>query len=288
MAETRRQSIGRMLMVPGLLLTVDSALAATNAERSRVLVRYDNVVIDTIVEGQGPAVVLLPSLARDSDDYDTVAEGLAANGFRVLRPQPRGIGRSAGPLTNITLHDFARDIAEIIKTLGEGRAVVVGHAYGNWIARMTATDHPELVRGVVIAAAAARQYDPKLTAEIDKAGDPTLAEATRLAALRVAFFAPGNDPKVWLTGWHPEIRQAQRDAAAAVPQSEWWAGGKAPLLELQADQDPFKTADKRNEMKNEFGDRVTVVVIAGASHALFPEQPRAVVDALTRWMRQLP
>ena len=58
-------------------------------------------------------------------------------------------------MTKITLHDFARDIAEVVKKLGGGKAVVVGHAFGNWVARMTAADHPDLVRGVVIAAAAA-------------------------------------------------------------------------------------------------------------------------------------
>ena len=58
-------------------------------------------------------------------------EGLSAAGFRVLRPKPRGIGRSTGPTTNITLHDLARDIAEVVEKLGNGRAVIVGHAYGN-------------------------------------------------------------------------------------------------------------------------------------------------------------
>src|SRR3954464_16069190 len=100
------------------------------------LIRYDRLQIEVVVEGEGPAVVLLPSLARDSDDYDQVAEGLAATGFRVLRPKPRGIGRSIGPMANITLHDFARDIAEVIERLGKGHAVIVGHAYGNWVARM--------------------------------------------------------------------------------------------------------------------------------------------------------
>ena len=57
-----------------------------------------SIVIETIVEGQGPAVVLLPSLARDSEDYDAVADGLVRHGLRVLRPQPRGIGKSTGPL----------------------------------------------------------------------------------------------------------------------------------------------------------------------------------------------
>jgi pimeloyl-ACP methyl ester carboxylesterase len=279
-----------LLLISILLMSADAYAA-----RSRQIIRYDGVAIDVIIEGQGPAIVLLPSLARDSEDYDAVAEGLAAAGFRVLRPQPRGIGASTGPMTGISLHDFARDVAEVITQLGGGRAVVVGHAYGNWVARMTAVDHPDLVRGVVIAAAAAKQYPKELTAAINVAGDPTKAVPDRLAALRFAFFAPGNDPSIWLGGWHPEVRDAQRAAVlashgfyAAVKQSEWWSAGHAPLFELQAEQDPFKPADKRNEMKDEFGGRVTVAVIPGASHALIPEQPQAVVKALVAWIKTLP
>ena len=256
--------------------------------RTREFVRYGGVAIDVIVEGQGPAIVLLPSLARDSEDYDAVAEGLAAAGYRVLRPQPRGIGKSAGPLTGISLHDLARDVAEVIKAQGGGKAVVVGHAYGNWVARMTAVDHPALVRGVVIAAAAAKQYAPELRDAIDVAGNPALPADQRLKALRFAFFAPGNDPKVWLDGWHPGVRESQRAAAAAVKQSDWWSAGIAPLLDLQAASDPFKPPEKRNEMKDEFGDRVTIALIPDASHALFPEQPKAVVEALVAWIKTLP
>jgi pimeloyl-ACP methyl ester carboxylesterase len=261
---------------------------AGSAERQSELVRYGDVQIEAIVEGDGPAVVLLPSLARDSDDYDPVAEGLAGAGLRVLRPKPRGVGRSSGPMRGITLHDFARDVAEVIRAHGNSRAVIVGHAYGNWVARMAAVDYPELVRGVVIAAAAAKQYHPKLSEAVTAAGNLSLSEAERLAALRFAFFAPGNDASVWLSGWHPEIRESQRAAAAAVRQDEWWSAGTAPLLDLQAAQDPFKPESKRNEMKDEFGERVTVVVIPNASHALMPEQPTAVVEALTIWMRGLP
>jgi len=265
-----------------------SANGSVLPERRTELVRYDDVQIEVVFEGNGPAVVLLPSLARDSDDYDEVAEGLAAGGFRVLRPKPRGIGRSIGPMTKITLHDFARDIAEVVKAHGGGKAVVVGHAYGNWVARMTATDYPALVRGVVIAAAPAKQYPPELAAAVPKAGNRSLSDEERLAALRFAFFAPGSDPTVWLKGWHLEIRDSQRAAVAAVKQDEWWSGGTAPLLELQAANDPFKPESKRNEMKDEFGSRVTVTVIPNASHALIPEQPKAVVEALVKWIKNLP
>jgi len=274
------------------LLAVAVALAAFGtamaSERRTELLRYNDVQIEVVIDGRGPAVVLLPSLARDSDDYDEVAEGLAAAGFSVLRPKPRGIGESKGPMTGITLHDFARDIAETVKAHGNGKAVVVGHAFGNWVARMTATDYPGLIRGVVIAAAAAKQYPAELSAAVTAAGNPALSDEQRLAALRLAFFAPGHDATVWLKGWHPEIRDSQRAAVAAVKQSDWWAGGSAPLLDLQAGNDPFKPESKRNEMKDEFGSRVTVAVIPNASHALIPEQPKAVVEALVSWIRTLP
>jgi pimeloyl-ACP methyl ester carboxylesterase len=279
-------AMGALLLAAGFALCGVAVAAA--AERRSELVHYNDVQIDVVIDGSGPAVVLLPSLARDSDDYDEVAEGLAAAGFRVLRPKPRGIGRSTGPMTKITLHDFARDIAEVVKKLGGGKAVVVGHAFGNWVARMTAADHPDLVRGVVIAAAAAKQFSPELSAAVTTAGNLSLSDEERLAALRFAFFAPGHDPTVWLKGWHPEIRDSQRAAVAAVKQDEWWSGGTAPLLDLQAGDDPFKPESKRDEMKNEFGSRVTVMVIPNASHALIPEQPKAVVEALSRWIKSLP
>jgi len=276
--------MGSLLVAAGFCSV---ALAGANERRSE-LVHYNDVQIDVVIDGSGPAVVLLPSLARDSDDYDEVAEGLAAAGFRVLRPKPRGIGRSIGPVAKITLHDFARDIAEVVKKLGNGKAVVVGHAFGNWVARMTAADHPDLVRGVVIAAAAAKQFAPELSVAVTTAGNLSLSDEERLAALRFAFFAPGNDPTGWLEGWHPDIRDSQRAAVAAVKQDEWWSGGTAPLLDLQAANDPFKPEAKRDEMKNEFGSRVTVMVIPNASHALLPEQPKAVVEALNRWIKSLP
>jgi len=255
-------------------------------DRRRELVRYADVVIDVIVEGTGPLIVLLPSRARDSEDYDEVAAGIATSGFRVLRPQPRGIGQSKGPMTGITLHDFGRDIAEAIKHYGTN-AVIVGHAFGNWVARMTATDYPDVVRGVVIAAAASKQYPPELSIAVTKSGDMSLPKAERLKYLQATFFAPGHDPSVWLEGWHAQASEAQRLAAAATRQSEWWTAGNVPLLDLQADSDPFHPIEKMNELKDELGDRVTVMVIHNASHALLPEQPAAVVEAIVGWARGL-
>jgi pimeloyl-ACP methyl ester carboxylesterase len=270
-----------------LVVAVLMAGPALAQERTRSLVKYDTVEIDLIAEGRGPLIVLLPSRGRDSEDYDEVAAGLAKEGFRVLRPQPRGMHASKGPLKDLTLHDLARDVATVIEREKAGPAVIVGHAYGNWVARMTAVDHPKLVRGVVLAAAAAKKFPPRLSQLVSKSADQSVPEAERLAAMQEIFFASGNDPKVWLKGWWAEASEAQRVAAANVKQSDWWHAGTVPLFDLQAGIDPFKPKGTENELKDEFPDRVTVVVIPNASHALLPEQPAAVVQAIAGWVRKL-
>jgi pimeloyl-ACP methyl ester carboxylesterase len=278
----------RISSLPAIALALIAMTQAVPADdkRTRELVRSADGEIDVIVEGAGPLILLLPSRGRDSEDYDEVAHGLAQSGFHLLRPQPRGIGKSTGSLQGLTLHDFARDVAAVISHYG-GPAVIVGHAYGNWVARMTAVDHPELVRGVVIAAAAARSYPRELSVAVTKSGDPSLPKEERLKYLRGTFFAPGNDPSIWLDGWHPQASEAQRLAGLATKQEEWWSAGKVPLLDLQADSDPFHPIEKMNELKDELGDRVTVAVIRNASHALLPEQPAAVVEAIAAWVRGL-
>jgi len=60
------------------------------------------------------------------------------------------------------------------------------------------------------------------------------------------------------------------------------------LLDLQAALDPFKPRETMNELRDEFGGRVTIAVIPDASHALIPEQPAAVVETIVAWIRKLP
>ncbi len=254
--------------------------------QTRIVTRGD-VQIETFVEGEGPLVIVLPSVGRGSDDLDSFSAALAAKGFTVVRPQPRGIGNSRGGGGNITLHDYADDMAAIIRAFGGAPAIVCGHAYGNWIARMTAKDHPDLVAGVVLLAAGKRPpYPDWLQSALRKCSDASLPEAERLENLRIAFFAPGNDPAPFLTGWHPDVATDQRKAAAATPIAGWWdAGGTVPMLEVQAADDPFMPPENRSDLRQELGARVTSVLIDHASHALLPEQPERVAQAVADFAR---
>ena len=259
------------------------------AAPAREIIRYGEVRIEVLAQGEGPSVVLLPSLGRGAEDFDRIAERLAGAGYRVLRPQPRGIGASVGPLNGIDLHDYAADIATVITRAGSGPAFVVGHAFGNRVARMLATDRPELVAAVALVAAniGKAPSPPDVRAAIRNSANPSLPDAERLAALRFAFFAPGNDPRGWLTGWHPEVLAAQRVAGDRTSREEDFAGGRAPILYLQPGHDPLAHVEDAEAYKAQFGDRVTIVVIAQASHAVIAEQPDAVSDALIEYARKL-
>jgi len=166
-----------------LLSSLIIPLAFGAEPRTREIVPRNNVTIEVIAEGRGPLVVLLPSLGRDSEEFDPVAEQIAAAGFRVLRPQPRGYSRSTGPMQNVTLHDFARDVAAVIEHEKAGPAILAGHAFGHFVAKMTAVDFPKLTRGVILIGASQKKPDPEVPHSVATASDPSQPETERLKHL---------------------------------------------------------------------------------------------------------
>ena len=244
--------------------------------------------IDVLQDGAGPAIVLLPSSLRDSLDFNSVAGHLADAGFLVLRPQPRGMAGSTGPLQGLDLNLLAQDVAAVIQRLGGRRAVVAGHAFGHFVARVTDLNHAELVRGVAVLAGAACRFPPGLTEALDIATSADAPTADRMAALRRAFFAPGNDAAPWLNGWYPGLREVYRGASATPPKQAWWPRSHSLVLDLQGADDPWRPPSTRDELRAVLGDVVTVSIIAQASHALPVEQPAAVAAAIADWARTLP
>src|SRR5689334_11967955 len=144
--------------------------------------------VEVLVQGSGPTIVLLPSLGRGAEDFDGIAPHLIIAGFRVVRPEPRGIGQSKGPAEGLTLYDLAADVAAAVEETGAGDpapAIVAGHAFGNWVARALAATRPDVVRAVVLlAASVGTDIDPKIRASIDGSFDPALPEEERLRHLQ--------------------------------------------------------------------------------------------------------
>jgi pimeloyl-ACP methyl ester carboxylesterase len=256
---------------------------------TRSIVERGNVRLEVLAQGQGPRVVMVPSLGRPVEDFDDLARRLADTGYRTLRPQPRGIGESRGPMHGLTLHDFSADMAAVIERDGGGPVVIAGHAFGNFVARTTAADYPKLIRAVVLLAATHTwPLKPELRDSINKSHQMELPENVRLKHLQHVFFAPGNDARVWLHGWREDVMHMEREATEATPKPEWWTAGSAPVLDMQSELDPLSPPETRNVYVEEFGaHRVTVALIPNAAHALLPEQPEAVAKALLDYLKKL-
>lgn len=246
-------------------------------------------------DGQGPQIVVLPSLGRGPTDYDILVSLLVEAGYSVIRPWPRGTGESRGPLEHLDLAELAEDVLAAIHAAGDARPVVAGHAFGNFVARTLASRHPQAARGVaLLAASAGRTPDGappvtrELLASVYASGDLTLPDADRLRHLRTAFFASGNDAAVWLDGWYPQAKLAQARAYESAQVDEFFGAGGVPLLDLQAEDDVIAPRRYASVLRDALGEQVSVAVIAHAGHALVPEQPAAVCAALDRWVRTLP
>ena len=254
-----------------------------------VMVTHGDVRLDVLAQGEGPTIVLLPSLGRGATDFDPIAERLADARFRVLRPQPRGIGKSTGPWQGVKLEDLAADIAAVIEHDNNGPAFVVGQPLGNRVARMLETARPELVRavGLVAANVGHNPSPPDVRTAIRTSANTSAPDDDRVKAMQFVFFAPGSDARVWLDGWHPEVLAAQRIAGDLTPRTIDYAAGRAPVLYIQPSHDPLAHVEDAEEYQRALGSRVTVVVIPNSAHAVIVEQPNAVSAALIDYARTL-
>jgi len=265
---------------------------------------YGNISIEALVEGSGPPVVMIASLGRPAQDFGDLSRRVAASDFAAVSLQPRGIGKSAGPMLGVSLVDLAGDVAIAVERLARGPAVLIGHAFGQRVARMLATTRPDLVKGIVMLAAGGKVAVPQRAREaLLGCFDLSLPDDVRIENVRYAFFAPGNNPAVWRLGWHPEVARMQRatttgldgDAPAAgnirggpaASVEAWWAGGSAPLLVVQGLQDTVALPENGRLLKAEFGDRVQLTEVDQAGHALLPEQPDIVAANVLAFLRGL-
>ena len=250
----------------------------------RTIATAPGVVMHVRTVGFGRPILYIPSLARGVGDFDDLAGRMAKRGYMAILPDPRGWGGSQGPRA-ANLFELARDYEVVLGELCNGPVDVVGHAFGNRVARALATASPEAV-GRLALLAGGGEVQP--TAEVRAALEGSAAQgekpdAERLEDLQLAFFARGADASVWLTGWNLEMARSQGRANRATPPAEWWTAGRAPVLLVQAAEDPIAPPGNGAALKRDIGERLSLVSLPHASHAILPEQPEAVAAVLAAW-----
>jgi len=123
---------------------------AIEGTKTRTVTR-DGVELAVDVGGDGPPVVLAHGFPELAFSWRHQAPALIAAGYRVAVPDQRGYGRSDRP-TAIEDYDIVQltgDLLAVLDSLGEDKAIFVGHDWGALLVWQLALLAPERVSAVV-------------------------------------------------------------------------------------------------------------------------------------------
>lgn len=239
-------------------------------------------------------LIALPGAGGDVSRYKYLAPLLADAGYRVIAVNQRGIMGSTGDLEDLTLHDYAQDVVAIIEALGLEQAHLLGWALGNRTARVVATDHPKSVASISLIAAGGLAKPLTLPGELGQLlGEANLPEAEKLALARRTLFSSHTDDQIVLDyvralKYWPDARRSQRLANRNTPLQQWWAGGDGPMLIVQGVDDKTAPPENGRRIKLEFGERITLVDLEDAGHAMGLEKPQETAAAIVSFLAKHP
>ncbi|KZZ27028.1 hypothetical protein A3754_09040 [Alcanivorax sp. HI0083] len=238
---------------------------------------------------QGDYVTIIPSLGRGVADYteqyqSTLVTRLVEAGYQVILIEPRGVGESKGELTpgQVSMEMLVDDVRLSLDAFNIKKVHMIGHAFGNRLSRTFATLYPERIDKLVLLAAGGNfEMSAEQKACLRGSITPTEGTEKRRAAIQCAFFAEGNSPDAWLTGWYPKLAMAQVHAARSIDGDIFKNAGGKPFLLIQPAQDfiaPPHLAGR--PIKEELGAQVTYVELPETGHALTSERPDKVAEIM--------
>ncbi|MGC6476043.1 MAG: alpha/beta fold hydrolase [Parvibaculales bacterium] len=266
------------------------------SQHGEIIISFHTSTPPEAVTHHDQAVVLIPSLARPASDFNELAAALNAAGYTTYLLDPRGMHDESGVvLEDITLFDLADDVAALhahlqaSQRLADPEIILIGHAFGNRVARSFATKYTNKTDAVILLAAGG-------VAPLSAIAEKSLMQSLwlfmpnqwREPRLRYAFFSPTSTiPDYWIKGWRLSTAFTQAAATANTPAQDWYHAGGKPLFVIQGAQDSVAPpALSGDVLQQEFPDRVSTLTLPDAGHALLPEQPTLIEAAVLSFLRQ--
>ena len=216
-------------------------------------------------EGTGPVVVLLHGFPLNRSMWDAQVRALAP-AHRVIVPDLRGHGESPAPDAVYAMDLMAEDVVEMLDGLGIAEPVVVGGlSMGGYVALALALNHPDRIRGLVLADTRAAADSPEAAAK---------REETAQAVLKTGDLGP------LIEGMVPRLfsRSTFRDRPGLVP----------PIKAAMEQTTPAGVAGAlrgmacRPDRRDRLGEIPCPVLVAvGEDDAISPpDEARAIAESL--------
>ena len=227
-------------------------------------------------------LVLIPSLGRPATDFLQLADSLGRSNFitHLIEPNAQWDGTP-------TLHDLAKEVVKRLDVKGVETFHLIGHAFGNRLSRCITADYNNRVKSLVLLAAGGLvEPEPHIWNSLAQCFNQDLSAEEKLKHVHTAFFAPDNDPKVWIDGWMPQVMKYQRSAVQHTPRDDWWPANVDRVLVVQGLQDAVAPIENGRRYRAESAPHAELIEINNAGHALLPEQPRAIAEAVLTFLSE--
>lgn len=122
----------------------------------------DGLRLHYLVEGRGPAVILIHGLGGFAEYWRHNVEPLAARATVYALDLP-GFGRSSKPRTRYPLGFFAHTVRAFMDAVGLAETSVVGHSFGGAVAVTYALTHPSRVERLALLGAIVPGFSYRLS-----------------------------------------------------------------------------------------------------------------------------
>jgi pimeloyl-ACP methyl ester carboxylesterase len=235
--------------------------------------------------GTGPVrVVWLHGWAREARDFVLAAQLLADRGVASVALDLPGFGSSPAPHTAGGARHYAELIVPTLREIGDGPLLLVGHSFGGRVAVVVASEHPDLVGGLVLTGV------PQLVRQGGSARTPFAYRAirwlTRHRLLRESRLETARQKY-----GSRDYRNAQgviRDVLVATVQETYESELRTLTLPIA-----FVWGEVDREVPLEIATRAaalvqgptTLEVVTGVGHLLPLEAPDALVTATEKALR---
>ncbi|MGA6988320.1 MAG: alpha/beta hydrolase [Terriglobales bacterium] len=299
----------KMLTALAVMILFASAISVKASAQSQAIVsrtsQVDGVKLHYLTAGHGPAVILLHGYTQTSRMWRPIIPLLAAK-FTVIAPDLPGIGDSEIPADGLDMKTAAIRIHSLVKSLGVGKARVVGHDIGLMVAYAYAAQFPSETEKLVVLDAFLpgvagwenvynnpgiwhfRFNGPTPEALVrgrertyfdyfwnDFAADKThsIPEADR-AAYTAAYARPGRMRAGW--AYFVSFQQAAKDFAQ-LSQTKL----TMPVLAIGGEKANGEVLGQQMKL---VATDATMVVLKNCGHWVMEEQPKETTDALMKFL----
>lgn len=246
--------------------------------------------------GSGSPVLILHGLFGFSDNWQTIAKGLAETHL-VVTPDLRNHGRSPHLPTH-SYPEMAEDIRAFMEEKWMFHAAVIGHSMGGKVAMQLALNNPDMVEKLVVVDMEPGQADDNhsdifqalLDMDLSKMGSRTEAEAylaERIPELGTRQFLLKNitredDGKFTWKMNLPVLWKHYTDILAAVDSDHPF---EKPALFIRGSKSDYVKDSDWPTVKRLFPN-AQLLTMEGAGHWVHADKPKELLEVLKQFLEQ--